>query len=72
MKAILDYNGFTKMVELPQFMPEFYVPVTEELSVAMMITQSSPERSGIKRWKFEFRKWLVEREIALYHFNKEE
>ena len=72
MKAILDYNGFTKMVEIPNFMPDIHIPVIPELSVTQMILDSTPAQKGVKRWLFVFKEWLYKREIALYWFDKEE
>jgi phage pi2 protein 07 len=71
MKAILNYNGFTKMVEVAEPRPVIYVPIIPKLLTA--IEQGSvylPEPT-VKKWVFEIKRQLTE-DIYEYDFLKEE
>lgn len=40
MKAYLDFNGFTKMVDIPQSWPSFVLPIRNN---AILITNANPK-----------------------------
>lgn len=57
MKAILDINGFTKMIDIPEQKPEWYVIAPMNVSVNVMdqpFGTASMDATS-RRWGFRFK-----------------
>ena len=68
MKALLKYNGFTRMIDIPEIRPEIRIPVIETLRVMVLPKELEP-KEGDGYWRFIYRENMTE-DIAIYEFEE--
>jgi len=66
MKALLEYNGFTRVINIPRFRPEIKLPITKPFNTMILPDELEPKDSN-GYWRFTYRRHLTE-DLAVYEF----
>jgi len=69
MKALLNYNGFTRVIDIPEFRQEIRIPVLKPIRMSILPEELEPE-DGCGYWRFVFKRRLME-DLTLYEFEED-
>lgn len=81
MKAILNYKGFIKELEIKEPKPQIYIAISDPLTIVAGIKEDFkkiPISTSIKKWCFHLKTikkegfWIFKKPIAYYEFEFED